>query len=207
MLRKAVYPKIEVYLNQAAERLNQQGFTPNQLTLAGLALNFLAGCIYAAGNVFFGGIFLLIASLADLLDGPLARLTQRSSSFGAFLDSTVDRYSDFFILGGLALYFARQYQGTWFLVVMGIILGAFITSYTKARAESLIKECSVGIFERAERIIILALGSIFWPLLGFALLALLIGTHATALQRIFYVKSTLETPKEKEETTSPDPRR
>lgn len=191
MLRKLVYPKIEGYINLAAEFLNEQEFSPNQLTLAGMALNFLAGCVYAMGNFFLAGIILVVASLADMLDGPLARVSRRASAFGAFLDSTVDRYSDFFIFGGLALYFARQNQGPWFLIVMGILLGAFVTSYAKARAESLIKECPVGVFERAERIIILAVGSIIWPLWPLCLWILLIGTHATAIQRILYTQKIL----------------
>ena len=192
MLRKAIYPKIEGLLNQAAAKLNEQGFTPNQLTFAGLALTFLAGCIYASGHFFLGALVLAIASLGDLLDGPLARVTQKTTRFGAFLDSTVDRYSDFFIFGGLALYFARHYQGFWLLMSLGIILGSFITSYSKARAENFIETCSVGVFERAERIIILIVASIIPPLFSFLMWTLFIGTHATAIQRILHTKKSLE---------------
>lgn len=191
MLRKHVYPKIESHLNQWAARLHQYGITPNQLTLAGLAINFLAGCIFATGAFFIGALVLAVASLADMLDGPLARTTKRVTPFGAFLDSTVDRYSDFFIFGGLVLYFARENQGSWLLISLGILAGAFVTSYAKARAESLIQECPVGIFERSERIIVLMLGSILWPLLPVALWILLIGTNWTALERIFYTQKIL----------------
>lgn len=191
MLRKHVYPMIESRLHQMAERLNQFGMTPNQLTLAGLAVNFLAGCIFATGAFFIGALVLCAASLADMLDGPLARLTGRVTPFGAFLDSTIDRYSDFFIFGGLVLYFARENQGSWLLISLGILAGAFVTSYAKARAESLIQECPVGLFERPERIIILLIGTFLWPLLPIALWILLIGTNWTALERIFYTQKIL----------------
>ena len=135
---------------------------------------------------------MLAAALGDLLDGPLARVGNRTSKFGAFLDSTVDRYSDFFLFGGLALCFARQGQTSELLLTLGIILGSFIISYAKARAENLIEDCSVGIFERAERVIVLAVGTIFWPLLPLTLWILLLGTHATALQRIVYTYKSLE---------------
>ncbi len=200
MLRKIVYPKIENKLNQAADFLNQQGITPNQLTFFGLMLSFLAFCIYATGAFFLGGIVLIVASLADMLDGPLARRSNRASLFGAFLDSTIDRYSDFFIFGGIALFFARDNQGTWLLISLGILLGAFVTSYAKSRAETLIQSCPVGIFERPERIIITALGSLIWPLMPLCLWILLIGTHWTALERIFYTQKILS---EKSETEQP----
>ena len=191
MLRKNFYPKIEPLLNRIAVELNARGFSPNQLTLAGLALSFLTGCIFATGAFFLGGLFLLISSFADMLDGPLARVSNRATPFGAFLDSTLDRYSDFFIFGGLALCFARQDQGTWLLVSLGILAGAFVTSYAKARAESLIPSCPVGLFERPERILALALGAIVWPLLPLTLWVLLIGTNWTAIERIFYTQKAL----------------
>src|SRR4051812_22691400 len=107
MLRKTLYPKLEATLNEAAQYFSKKGFTPNQLTLGGLALNFVSGCIYASGHFFWGGIFLGVAGVADLLDGALARTTGKVSKFGAFLDSTVDRYSDIFLFGGVAIFFAQ----------------------------------------------------------------------------------------------------
>ena len=198
MLRKAIYPHVESLLNNIATNLGKQGFSPNQLTLAGLTVNFLAGWIFAAGNFFLGGLFLLIASLGDLLDGPLARVTKKTSNFGAFLDSTVDRYSDFFLFGGLALHFAKQDQGGWFLICMGIIAGSFVTSYAKARAENFIERCDVGMVERAERVIGLALAAWIPFLLPLILWALLIGSNATAIERILYTQKKLS-----ERTPSP----
>lgn len=191
MLRKAFYPKIESLLNQAASTLHQRGFTPNQLTLAGLALNFVAGWIYSGGHLFWGGLFVLLASMGDLLDGPLARTTGKVTKFGAFLDSTVDRYSDFFILGGLALHYARQDQATLLILCLGTLAGSFVTSYCKARAENLIQNCHVGIFGRAERIILFAFASLFWPLMPPVLWILFIGTNATAIHRILHTQKAL----------------
>lgn len=191
MLKKTLYPKALGLINQVAFYCEKGGITPNQLTLAGLVINFLAGWIFATGHLFLGGIVLIIASLGDLLDGALARKTGKTSKFGAFLDSTVDRYSDFFLLGGLALYFAQLGQDGWLLLTMGAILGSVATSYTKARAEGLGLTCEVGLFERAERIIILALGVLILPLLPLALVALFVGTNATAIHRILHVKKQL----------------
>jgi len=191
MLRKVIYPKIESLLNQAAQKLNQKGFSPNQLTLAGLALNFLAGWIYASGSFFLGGLVLLIAASGDLLDGPLARVSNRVTKLGAFLDSTLDRYSDFFVFGGLALHYAKQGQTSPFLLVMGIIAGSFVTSYAKARAENFIAECNTGTFERAERIAGLALGSLIPSLMPLILWVLFFGTNGTAIHRILYTKQAL----------------
>lgn len=192
MLRKTLYPKVESIVNPLAEFLNEKGFTPNQLTLGGLVLNLVAGLLLASGAFFLGGLVLLAAALGDMLDGSLARVSKKETRFGAFLDSTVDRYSDFFIFGGLAVYFAKVGQSGFFLLMLGTILGSFVTSYTKARAENMIKHCSVGFFERAERIILIAVGTIIAPLLPFVLWVLFLGTNATAIHRIFYTKSLLE---------------
>lgn len=191
MLRRLVYPKVEPILNQSARFLSEKKLTPNQLTLAGAAVNLLAGWAYSGGLFFLGGLLLIVAALGDLLDGPLARVTGKVSQFGAFLDSTVDRYSDFFLFAGITYHYASEEMWGWVLVGLGIILGAFLTSYTKARAESLIPDCSVGFLERAERVILLAIGSLISPLLPWMLGILLVGTHFTALQRIFFVRELL----------------
>lgn len=195
-LRETLYPKIEPAANRVVAFLASQQISPTQLTLAGAALSLLTGVIYAKGYLFLGGILLIVAGTADMLDGPLARSTGKTSSFGAFLDSTVDRYSDFFVFAGLATHFVRAGEIFWFLVVLGILLGSFAVSYAKARAENLIKNCGVGRFGRAERVLILIVGSLITPLLKFALLVLLVGAHATAVRRILHTKKALaETPR------------
>ena len=190
-LRETLYPKVEPIAKRIVSFLISQGISPVQLTLAGAALSLLTGVIYAKGYLFLGGILLFVAGAADLLDGPLARSTGKSSAFGAFLDSTVDRYSDFFVFAGLATHFVRVGEIFWFFVMLGIILGTFAVSYTKARAENFIKDCGAGFFGRSERILLLIVGTLVAPLLKLVLLVLLVGTHATALQRILHTKKTL----------------
>lgn len=194
-LRETLYPKVEPIAKRIVSFLIAQGISPMQLTLAGAALSLLTGVIYAKGYLFLGGIVLFVAGAADLLDGLLARTTGKTSSFGAFLDSVVDRYSDFFVFAGLATYFVRSGEIFWFFVTLGIILGSVVISYTKARAENFIENCGVGIFGRSERIVVLIAASLVTPLLKLALLVLLIGTHTTAVRRILHTKKTLaETP-------------
>lgn len=190
-LRETLYPKVETIANAIVSFLKAQGITPNQLTLAGAALSLLTGVIYAKGYLFLGGVALFVAGAADLLDGLLARTTGKTSSFGAFLDSVVDRYADFFVFAGLATYFVRSGEIFWFFVSLGVILGSFAVSYSKARSENFIKNCGVGTFGRAERVCLLILGSLVTPLLKWVLLALLVGTHVTAIQRILHTKKTL----------------
>lgn len=196
MLRETLYPKAESLIKQVVSFLAKQGVSPNQLTFTGAALSLLTGIIYAKGYLFLGALLLLLSGLGDLLDGPLARLTGKAGPFGAFLDSTIDRYSDFFVFSGLALHFARSGEIFWFVITLGIILGSFAVSYAKARAENFIPNCGVGIFGRAERIVLLAVGTLIAPLLGLVLLILLIGTHATAVRRVLHTKKILDqTPK------------
>ncbi|MFA7255082.1 MAG: CDP-alcohol phosphatidyltransferase family protein [Candidatus Omnitrophota bacterium] len=190
-LRETLYPKVEPIANAIVSFLKAQGISPMQLTLGGAALSLLTGVIYAKGYLFLGGVFLFVAGAADLLDGLLARTTGKTSPFGAFLDSVVDRYSDFFVFAGLATYYVRNGEVFWFFVTLGIILGSVAISYTKARAENFIKNCSVGVFGRSERILILIAASLVTPLLKLALLVLLVGTHMTAIQRILHTKKIL----------------
>lgn len=195
-LRETLYPKVEPIANAIVSFLKAQGISPMQLTLAGAALSLLTGVIYAKGYLFLGGVMLFVAGACDLLDGLLARTTGKTSSFGAFFDSVVDRYSDFFVFAGLATYFVRSGEVFWFFVALGIILGSVVISYTKARAENFIKDCGVGFFGRSERVLILIAASLVTPLLKLALLVLLVGTHTTAIQRILHTKKTLaETPR------------
>ena len=193
-LRETLYPKVAPIAEAIVSFLKARGISPNQLTLAGAALSLLTGVIYAKGYLFLGGIVLFIAGAADLLDGLLARTTGKASLFGAFFDSVVDRYSDFFVFAGLATYFVRNGEVFWFFVTLGIILGSIVVSYTKARAENFIKNCGVGVFGRSERVLLLITGTLVAPLLKFILLILLVGTHATAIQRILHTKKTLAEP-------------
>lgn len=161
------------------------GIHPNMLTLGGLFVNGAAGLLLAAGRIRWGGILILLAGSFDLLDGPLARCSGQQTRFGAFLDSTVDRYSDMILLIGILVFFLRQGENGHAVLTCATLAGFFMVSYTRARAESLIPRCNVGLMERAERLLLLALGALLDALPAFLwLLAAL--AHATALRRIHY---------------------
>ena len=174
-------------LQSLARGLARLGFSPNLLTLIGLLLNVGVGVLLALGHLRLGGALVLLVSLFDSLDGAVARYTNRVTKFGAFLDSTIDRYEEAALFCGLMWYFAtiglRQE-----VVLTGVALfGSLAVSYTRARAEGLGIECKVGLFTRVERIVVLALGLILGlPLITLWVLAVL--THFTALQRIWHVR-------------------
>ncbi len=185
MLRAIFYKFFKPILDTISARLNKHGINPAHLTLGGLIINALGCLLYAYGRFLTGSLIILIAGLFDMLDGALARSSGKATKFGAFMDSVVDRYSDFLIFGGLLIYFSRVGDSSAVALVLVVIAGALLTSYAKARAESLIPHCNVGWIERPERIIIICLGGIFQFLFP-ALWILAFTTHLTALQRIYY---------------------
>lgn len=188
------------------------GIHPNILSVAGLVLSVLCGIIYSMGYFFLGGCILVLAGTCDVLDGLLARKTGKVSRFGAFFDSTLDRFGEIFIFAGLAWYFSggtALFQGILKpvpkthspLTVVFIILaiaGSFMVSYTRARAEGLGVDCKVGLMQRPERITLLIVGSLLGaiPAVGTyivkaTLILLAILTNITALQRMAFVKKAL----------------
>ena len=184
-LRDHIYIPAKSAVHQIGISLAQYNINPTHLTLFGLLINIL-GCLLFAHGYFTGGaLVILFAGLFDMLDGALARGANKVSKFGAFIDSVVDRYSDMLIFGSLAIFFARAADVNHVLLVLVVITGAFLTSYTKVRAESLIKRCDVGMVGRAERIIIIVIGGLFDVIVP-ALWILAFITHLTALDRIYY---------------------
>ena len=177
--RRAIQPLVSV--------LARLGLTPNMLTITGVVLNAGVGAVIAAGYVQVGGFLLILTSAFDLLDGALAKATGKGSKFGAFLDSTLDRYSEAFVLLGLLwLSVQRNLTADVFLVYI-VIVGSLMVSYTRARAEGLGLECRVGLFGRPERIAVLCLG-LMLNLLTIALIILAALTHFTAVQRMVHVR-------------------
>jgi len=168
--------------------LEKTGVTPNGLTIIGLLFTMIIAIILALGYFTTGGVLLIFAALFDTLDGALARQTGQSSKFGAFLDSTMDRFSEGVILIGLTYYYASSPESGWVEVTLlaVILLGSLMVSYTRARAEALGFECKVGLLQRPERVILLVLGLIT-PWMRIALWLLAIFTIVTAGQRIVEV--------------------
>ena len=160
---------------------------PNHLTMVGLGVSILAACALARGQLRVGAVLLTLAGLFDFFDGSLARLANSVSAFGAFLDSVADRYSDLVVLLGVVLHYHRAADTTGVFLTMGALVGTIMTSYTKARAQSIGVPCEIGLIERPERLIVLIAGATF-NLLTPAIIALAVLTNLTALQRILYMR-------------------
>ena len=185
MLRKIVGDRIEHIFSFLEPLLPDNKIIPNILTFTGLGINLIGAFLFFEGYMKIAGFVILFAGLFDILDGAVARVRNLATEIGAFTDSVVDRYSDFVIFGGVLAYFIRKGNLAYSIVVLFVISGAFLISYIRAKAELIIPKCDVGFMERPERIIVLALGSIF-DVLGPALCFLAIFTHLTAFYRIYY---------------------
>jgi CDP-diacylglycerol--glycerol-3-phosphate 3-phosphatidyltransferase len=187
MLSKYGRGWIAAPLNQIAQWLEQTGITPNALTLIGFALTLAVAVVLALGQLLVGGLLLIAAALFDTLDGALARHAGLTTSFGAFFDSTMDRYSEAVTLVALIYFYSAQPDGRLALLLLAVTLvGSLMVSYTRARAEGLGIECKEGFFQRTERIVVLIIGLVTgWMLPVLAVLALL--TNVTAIQRIVSV--------------------
>jgi len=160
-------------------------FSPNTLSVTGFLITVLAAFVIPQ-NIKLGGILILIGGMLDMLDGVVARTTGRATKFGAFLDSVLDRYSDAFLFLSISWYLAAQGSHTGSFLSIGTLVGAFLISYARARAEGLGQDCHTGIMERPERIILL----IFATLTGWivpVLWVMLVLTHVTVIQRVYHV--------------------
>jgi CDP-diacylglycerol--glycerol-3-phosphate 3-phosphatidyltransferase len=172
--------------------LSKSGITPNTLTLTNLALNIVAGYVIATGHFLLGGVLILGSGLFDLLDGALARFSKQTTKFGAVLDSTVDRISEAATLCGLLIWYVPQEGATLEIVLILVVLvGSFLVSYIRARAEGLGWQCQIGLFTRAERVIVLAIGllvsTVFVHSVIVALCVLAVFVFITVIQRLVYL--------------------
>jgi len=170
---------------KVASLLNRVHISPNMLSLIGLGLNLIAAVAFSFGRIVPAGFIMLLAGTFDTLDGTLARLSKRVSKFGSFLDSVIDRYSDFILLFGIAVFYARVGHLGYFILTGIAFLGSLQTSYTKARAENFIESCKVGFMQRPERIITLIVGALSNHL-PVALWILAIFGHIASFQRIYF---------------------
>ena len=170
-----------------ARLLLRMGARPNHMTVLGLGVSVAAAYVFAAGRLRWGAVLLAVAGLFDFFDGAVARLAGSDSDYGAFLDSVVDRYSDVAVLLGILVYYQQRIDTPGAVLTMATLAGTVMTSYTKARAQSIGVRCDVGVVERPERLIALIAGATFHLLTpAMALLAVL--TNVTALQRIIYTR-------------------
>ena len=187
MLAKYVRPMLSSGVNALVRWLHGMGVTPNMVSFAGFALTICSAALLATGNLRIGGGLLWAAAMLDMVDGALARLGPGESKFGAFLDSTLDRYSESITFLGLAIYYAGAGEAqTQLLLIFFTLVGSWGVSYTRARAEGLGVECKVGILQRPERLVILITGLILGLVLP-VLWILAVMTNVTAIQRIHEV--------------------
>jgi len=184
--------RFEAWVRRHAEALmsaiQRLPVTPNQITVVGTALTFAAAVLTAFGQLRWGGVVLAFAGTFDILDGALARSTGRSYAYGAFLDSTLDRYSEGAMYLGLIAYFVSAggpFQRWLILATAAALGGSFLVSYVRARAQSLGFTCESGLFARPERVVVTVVGLIFGAaVLTGVVILLAILTNLTALQRI-----------------------
>ena len=166
-------------------RLSKHRVNPNLLTFIGLGVNIFATVLFAKGMFFWAGLVVLFAGVFDMLDGAVARVTRTVTRFGAFLDSVIDRYSDMLMLFGLLIWYAKVDRMFYVGLTAMVIIGSVMTSYARARAESLIPACKVGFLERAERVVLLIIGALT-DRMAVVLWIMAILTNWTVFQRIWY---------------------
>src|SRR5438094_3982119 len=166
--------------------------SPNILTFTGLVINIIAGVLfgYASGDsqprlFFYAGLVILAAGIFDMVDGRVARATHQVTTFGAFFDSVIDRYSDIALFFGLLVYYARANRFFYIGLVAFVMVSSVMVSYTRARAESLIGTCKVGFMERPERIVLIIIGALFNRMAP-VLWVIAVLSNITVAHRIYY---------------------
>lgn len=159
--------------------------SPNTITVMGFLVTVFAAFVIPY-SLLAGGLLLLAGSLFDLMDGVVARTNDKNTRFGAFFDSTLDRYSDSFLFLAIAWYFLEKNNMTAVFLSSGSLVGALLISYVRARAEGLGIDCHVGLMERPERVLLMAFGCMtgwLFPVIFF----LFVSSHFTVVQRMIHV--------------------
>lgn len=192
-LRWPVYAIIE----PATQALVRAGVHPNLITIFGFLSTLIAGVAYAQDHVRWAGFLVLLGGLFDIFDGRVARISGKASKFGNFFDSTLDRISEVAMyLGLMSLYngYGLELADVWMIYIITLALaGSLMVSYTRAKAEALGFDCSVGLMQRAERVVLLGLGSLVFGLdwngavLSVMIIVVAVLTNITAIQRIAWV--------------------
>ena len=172
-------------LEKIVAAITATGINPNVLTLFGLIVNFWAAALFAIGKFRSAALVIFFAGFLDMLDGQVARRAKRVTAFGAFFDSTLDRYSDMALYMGLLVYYAVNGRAAYVILAAVATAGSVMVSYSRARAESLIPTCKVGFMERPERGVLLILGGLF-DRMAPALWVISVVSTITVIHRIVY---------------------
>jgi CDP-diacylglycerol--glycerol-3-phosphate 3-phosphatidyltransferase len=192
-------PMAREYQALARNRLIESRLTPNAISLTGLVLCLASAVLIFEDQWFLGGLAFIVGSICDTLDGRYSRMSGKGTSFGAFLDSTLDRMEEGIVLTAVAYQFSQDGNDAAVAAVVVAVLASLMVSYTRARAEALGVECKVGIADRPVRVVILSVGLVLargagifdveliepavWALAGLSLI--------TVGQRIFHVRKEL----------------
>ncbi len=186
MLKKARRTLVQRVNRIPAELVAKTGISPNIVTTLGLLVALVTAWVLSTGHFFLGGFLVLVSGAFDMLDGAVARISGKSTRFGAILDSTFDRLSEAALFLGLLAYYANQGSFQEVVLVGAALVGSMLTSYVRARAEGLGLKCEVGFFTRPERVILLAIGLIFNQMLVI-LWIIAVLSNLVAWQRLSYV--------------------
>ena len=174
---------VDKYVRPVGVTLTRTKITPDHLTVVGLLISIAAAVTIGAGFLRVGLLLVIAAALPDMLDGALAKASNVSSQRGAFFDSTIDRITDGFMLGGVAWYLGSTRGGTAAVLPFAVMAVSSLISYQRAKAESLGLQAQGGLMERAERIVILCVGLLFDNGLYWVMWAMLVLVTITAVQR------------------------
>jgi len=192
MDKRSVQHSARRVLDPVVNFLASMNISPMLVSAFGVAFSLWGAVVVARGSLLGGGIFLLIAGICDVLDGDLARKLDRASSFGAFIDSLLDRVSEFAYYGGIMMFIFRDRNDVPLyepVVILLALMGSVLTSYARARAEGLGIECKVGVMERPERIALLAIGLMAgYKFLMAVMMLLAVTTMVTVVQRVRHVE-------------------
>ena len=181
----------KLIIDQIVWLLSLLKISPNVLTVFGVVVSIFTAAAFAMEHFGYAGSLLIIAGLFDMLDGAVAQVSKAETSYGAFLDSMVDRYSDFIVMLGVIIYYGRNDRLA-YVVLSGVaLMGSMLTSYARARAECLIPSCKVGFLERPERVVILILGTLFHNM-DAAIWVIAVLSNWTVLHRIIYTRKYLK---------------
>ena len=198
MISRHIQQRVRQLVTSIMRPLAGLGVTPNTLTVLGLLLSIFTAFIIAQGWLLAGGLLVLFAGIFDMFDGAMARARNAATTFGAFFDSMLDRYSESIILFGLLFYALREpglqdrfwpfgNEQSWLIAFIYIaVVGSLLVSYARARAEGLGLECKTGLLARPERVVILAIGLLTGAVI-WALVVLAIFSNVTTVERIVHI--------------------
>jgi len=193
MIGNKIGHQLDPFLYKFLDKFFGERGNPNAFTLMGFFATLIASMLILKEFWVAAGLMIILSGLFDLFDGVVARKFGKVTTFGGFLDSVLDRYSDLFLLLALVIYYVRKGDASLVVLTSFVSIGTALIPYARARAEAAQVPCNIGLMERAERIILLSAGALLnWmePILW--ILAVL--THFTVLHRIYYVWKRLRSP-------------